>query len=81
MANETKPGRKRLKEKLDQQLHPPESADARCERLALEALVALLVSESETIRLQATQAVLARPKAPPVTSAATGLIEKLAKGG
>lgn len=79
MANEAKSLKKGLKEKLDAELHPPESEDARRERLALEALVALLDSENETTRLQAAQAILARPKAPPAESAATGLIKKLAK--
>lgn len=79
MANQEKPGKKGLTERLDEELHPPESEDARRERLALDALVALLGSESETIRLQAAQAILTRPKAPPAKSAASGLIEKLAK--
>jgi len=79
MANEDKAGKKGLKERLDEDLHPAESADARCERLALEALVSLLGSENETIRLQAAQAILSRPRTPPATSGATEVIEKLIK--
>ena len=80
MAKDEKTVKNVVKDRLDEELHPAESEDARYDRLALEALVSLLGSEDETIRLHAAQAILTRSKAPPVPSAATGLIERLAKG-
>ena len=79
MANEEKTGKQGLKERLDEHLHPPESEDARHEKLALEALVSLLGSENETIRLQAAQAILSRPRTPPATSGTTDVTEVIEK--
>lgn len=80
MEQEDRTGKKGFKERLDEELHPPESDDARRERLALETLVSLLGSEDETTRLHAAQAILTRPKASPTTPGAAQLIQKLAKG-
>lgn len=69
-----------LKEKVKDRLHPPPSPTSTVRSKALEALVALLASDVETVRLQAAQAILEHTKEPERAAPAAKLAKKLTGG-
>lgn len=71
--------KKRIKDKMEDKLHPAETEAERHDARALATLAALLDSTDEHVRLEAAKAILTRPRPAPAPSKMASVMKGVSK--